>query len=324
MDYSSMLKHLAKEAGIVVPPNSFSKSGSPSLNKNEKSSKLSKCSKCGGTRTAIGWCRPCDTAKLKAHFKNWTSGNEELDQFIRETQLNANTPFDYMRWINFDSFSDVKFEAQGGFGLVYSAKSSAWGKVALKFLDNSESLASDFLDEVKLQFFVFGDTLVVAPFQGPRTKKIKTGSVKSVITNSGAVHPQAFYTSRLLHFPHLPEPRNSETFTLFDPTTGELLTMIRKSSSKRDPAGSATNDNKGKEKAREDYQTHNGRREVTRSSILFKGMTLGKVDKEMIDKLKADRRQHSHYRWSSIINEVPREVELYRVDEILLEWMLNP
>lgn len=192
MDYSSMLKHLggflmfckifilwfiflfenkisyfnnlakkAKEAGIVVPPNSFSKSGSPSLNKNEKSNKLSKCSKCGGTRTAIGWCRPCDTAKLKAHFKNWTSGNEELDQFLRETQLNANTPFDYMRWINFDSFSDVKFEAQGGFGKVYSAKSSAWGKVALKFLDNSESLASDFLDEVKLQFFVFGDTLVV-------------------------------------------------------------------------------------------------------------------------------------------------------------------
>lgn len=72
-------------------------------------------------------------------------------------------------------------------------------------------------------------------------------------------------------------------------------------------------------------------------------MTLGKVDKEMIDKLKADRRQRmcndifrcrniffffkkkeiklifffsldSHYRWSSIINEVPREVELYRVD----------
>ncbi|CAB4415882.1 unnamed protein product [Rhizophagus irregularis] len=347
MDYSSMLKHLAKEAGIVVPPNSFSKSGSPSLNKNEKSNKL------------------------------------KLDKWQRRTR---------------------PFEAQGGFGKVYSAKSSAWGKVALKFLDNSESLASDFLDELRAHHrcslgsgiidcygvskdpetnryvmrlsqrehiaarkarlchrfrnvsttndicnglrppIISGtpkgyvaamlrcwdadpskrptaaDLLNVsakwrylsdgkAPFQGPRTKKIKTGSVKSVITNSGAVHPQAFYTSRLLHFPHLPEPRNSETFTLFDPTTGELLTMIRKSSSKRDPAGSATNDNKGKEKAREDYQTHNGRREVTRS------MTLGKVDKEMIDKLKADRRQHSHYRWSSIINEVPREVELYRVDE---------
>ncbi|GBB91377.1 hypothetical protein RclHR1_18610003 [Rhizophagus clarus] len=507
MDYSSMLKHLAKEAGIVVPPNSFSKSGSPSLGK----SKLSKCSKCGGTRTAIGWCRPCDTAKLKAQFKNWTSGNEELDQFLRETQLNANTPFDYMRWINFDSFSDIKFEAQGGFGSVCSAKSSAWGKVALKFLDNSENLAQDFLDELRAyhrcslgsgiidcygvskdpetnryvmvmrfadhgslrkyltKYFAelswdekiilfdrvakglqgihdsglvhrdfhsgnilrheklvyvtdlgmcrpvnesedsknvygvlpyvapevlrgesykqksdiyslgmimwelssneppFADrahdySLAVdicnglrppiisgtpkgyvaamlrcwdaepskrptaadllnmsakwrylsdgkAPFQGPKTKKVKTGTVKSVITNSGVVHPQAFYTSRLLHFPNLPEPRNSDTFTLFDSTTGELHQMIRKSNSKRDPVGSATNDNKGKEKVREDYQTHNGRREITRS------MTLGKIDKEMIDRLKEDRRQHSHYRWSSIINEVPREVELYRVDE---------
>lgn len=43
--------------------------------------------------------------------------------------------------------------------------------------------------------------------------------------------------------------------------------------SKRDPAGSATNDNKGKEKAREDYQTHNGRREVTRSKYFFFNIT---------------------------------------------------
>ena len=69
-----------------------------------------------------------------------------------------------------------------------------------------------------------------APFQGPKNKKVKTGTVKSVLTNSSAVHPQAFYTSRLLHFPNLPEPRNSDTFTLFDPTTGELHTMVRKQS----------------------------------------------------------------------------------------------
>jgi hypothetical protein len=54
-----------------------------------------------------------------------------------------------MRWIKFDSFSDLEFVANGGFGSVYSAKSKAWGKVALKFLDNSESLGRDFLSEVR-------------------------------------------------------------------------------------------------------------------------------------------------------------------------------
>jgi len=53
-----------------------------------------------------------------------------------------------MRWIPFDSFSELEFIAKGGFGSVYSAKSKSWGKVALKFLDNSEELTSEFLEEV--------------------------------------------------------------------------------------------------------------------------------------------------------------------------------
>jgi hypothetical protein len=60
-----------------------------------------------------------------------------------------------MRWIKFDVFSDLEFVAKGGFGSVYSAKSNAWGKVALKFLDNSENLARDFLDEVRNNCYIF-------------------------------------------------------------------------------------------------------------------------------------------------------------------------
>ncbi|CAG8506223.1 3220_t:CDS:2 [Funneliformis caledonium] len=289
MDYAATLKHLAKEAGIPIPPNSFSKPSvgrSPSLN---KSKGLSKCSKCGETRTGIGWCRPCNTAKLIAQFKNWTSGNEELDQFIRDTQINANTPYDYIRWINFDSFSDLKFIAKGGLGSVFSAKSEAWGKVALKFLDEAENLARDFLEEISYKWRFLSDGK--APFQGPKTKKVRTGTVKSVITNSGAVHPQAFYTSRLLHYPNLPEPQNSDTFTLFDSTTGELHVMVRKQNTKKDPTRSSTlpssdtsNIDKGKERAREGLS----RRESAKIS---------------------------HHRWSSIINEIPKQVELYKVDD---------
>ena len=70
------------------------------------------------------------------------------------------------------------------------------------------------------------------PFMGPkRGRRVRTATpVKSAIGLSKQVHPQAFYTSRLLHFPNLPVPRNLETVSLFDITTGEIRTMLRKQS----------------------------------------------------------------------------------------------
>jgi len=514
LDYSSILKTLAREAGVAVPTTAFSKSALGLSKENGSSDGISKCSKCGEPRTSIGWCKPCNTKKLKDQFQNWTSGNDHLDEFIRETQISANTPFDYMRWIPFDSFSDLQFIAKGGFGAVYSAKSKSWGQVALKFLDNSQELTRDFLEELRAhhrcslgsgiidcygvskdpeknqyvmvmryadhgslrrylsQYFtelsweekillfdkickglkgihdaglvhrdfhsgnilrheklvyvtdlgmcrpvnekgdtenIYGvlpyvapevlrrapytkeadiyslgmimwelssneapyadrahdyslaedicnglrppiisgtpkgyvaamlrcwdavpsrrpkvdDLLNVsykwrylsdgkAPFQGPKTKKVKTGHlVKSAINKTNSVHPQAFYTSRLLHYPNLPEPRNCETFTLFDPTTGEIHSMVRKSTKNRESTDEQKS-SKGKERSRENFQTHHGRKEsMTRS------MTMGKLDREMLDKIKNDRssRRMSQIRWSSIVNDIPKQVELSTLDE---------
>ncbi|CAH1759640.1 326_t:CDS:2 [Entrophospora sp. SA101] len=373
LDYSSILKTL--EAGVAVPTTAFSKSVLGLSKENGSSDGISKCSKCGEPRTSIGWCKPCNTKKLKDQFQNWTSGDDDLDEFIRETQTSANTPFDYMRWIPFDSFSDLEFIAKGGFGAVYSAKSKSWGQVALKFLDNSQELTRDFLEELRAhhrcslgsgiidcygvskdpeknqyvmvmryadhgslrrylsQYFtelsweekillfdkickglkgIHDAGLVHPPFQGPKTKKVKTGHlVKSAINKTNSVHPQAFYTSRLLHYPNLPEPRNCETFTLFDPTTGEIHSMVRKSTKNRETTDEQKS-NKGKERSREDFQTHHGRKDsMTRS------MTMGKLDREMLDKIKNDRssRRMSQIRWSTIVNDIPKQVELSTLDE---------
>ncbi|CAG8463865.1 4259_t:CDS:2 [Acaulospora colombiana] len=513
MDYASILKSLAREAGIAVPSNAFSKSRSHSSIMEE-----SQCSRCGESQTSVGWCKACDTAKLKAQFGNWTSGNEDLDNFIRDTQINANTPFDFIRWIPFENFEQLEFVARGGFGSVYSAKSENWGKVALKFLDNSEELTQDFLDELrahhrcslgsgiidcygvskdpetnryvmvmryaeqgnlrryltqyfselswdtKIELFdriakglqgihdaglvhrdfhsgnilrheklvyvtdlgmcrpanesvdakkVYGVLPYVAPevlrgepytqaadiyslgmimwemssneppfadrahnyllardiceglrppiisgtpkgyvaamlrcwdadphkrpsasellnvsykwrylsdgnapFQGPKTnKKVKTSPVvRSSPTN--AQHPQAFYTSRLLHYPNLPEPKNSDYYTLFDSSSGEIYTMVRKQSNKREPPRPITDlatpkprpivatVDKGKEKEKTNDNNSSGhRREATRS------MTMGKYDKDMLERLRAERKKLALYRWSSVINEVPQQVE---------------
>lgn len=147
-------KKTAREAGVAVPTTAFSKPVLGRSQENGSGDGISKCSKCGEPRTSIGWCKPCNTKKLKDQFQNWTSGNDDLDEFIRETQISANTPFDYMRWIPFDSFSEFEFIAKGGFGAVFSAKSKSWGQVALKFLDNSQELTSDFLEEVNFKLLI--------------------------------------------------------------------------------------------------------------------------------------------------------------------------
>ncbi|RHZ85919.1 hypothetical protein Glove_58g43 [Diversispora epigaea] len=609
MDYNDMLKNLAKETGISLPSSAFAKpnagrtsstfsvggstvNGKGGSTNSSFSEGMSKCKKCGEPRSTIGWCKPCNTSLLKSKFGTWTSGNKDLDKFIEDTQINANTPFDYMRWILFESFTEVEFIARGGFGSVFSAKSENFGKVALKFLDNSEQLTRDFLDELQAhhrcslgsgiidcygvskdpetnryvmvmryaeqgdlrrylsQFFgelswdekievfdkivkglqgihdsglvhrdfhsgnilrheklvyvtdlgmcrpvnesqksknVYGVLPYVAPeilrgdpytqaadiyslgmimwemssneppfadrahdydlardicaglrppiivgtpkgyvaamlrcwdfdptkrpnitellsvsykwryladgkapFQGPKLKKVKTGcvsngdnssptstrsgptttrssiiartfstSLSSIISlsststslinqrkptsttssiissrsNNNSIHPQAFYTSRLLHYPNLPEPKNSDTYTLFDPATGELHSMIRKQTAKRDsqnrsstmsvikelPSSSSSSslNNKGKESNNisdnsDNSNNGNSNNIKNQKRMLSRSMTVDRtpIDRNAIDKIRAERRKLSQYRWSSIINDLPPQVEI--------------
>jgi serine/threonine protein kinase len=93
-----------------------------------------------------------------------------------------------------------------------------WDAVPSRRPDASELLVASY----KWRLLPDGKT----PFNGPKRKSVKTP--KPTKSAPVSIHPQAFYTSRLLHFPKLPEPRNSDTFALFDPATGETHTMLRK------------------------------------------------------------------------------------------------
>ena len=123
------------------------------------------CGECNEPGTGVEWCRPCNAKRLKEKFKNWTSGNKDIDEFIQHSQLNAVHRTKCLEWIPFENFQDVKYVTRGGFGKIYSAEwpegciyswdieNQNWVrnsgiKVALKSLDNSSDISTDFLNEV--------------------------------------------------------------------------------------------------------------------------------------------------------------------------------
>src|SRR5436189_4583971 len=68
------------------------------------------------------WCKECVPSCI---IEGWTSGNSEIDNFIKDTIYNAKYYDDYplfLEWVPFDRFEDIKQIGEGGFAKVYSAK----------------------------------------------------------------------------------------------------------------------------------------------------------------------------------------------------------
>ena len=124
------------------------------------------CGECNGPGTGIFWCQPCSAKRFKDNFKNWTSKNKDIDEFIQQAQLNAVHFQKSLEWIPFEKFQNITYITKGGFGTIYSAEWSEgyiyywdienqewyritdYEKVALKSLDNSSDISSDFFNEV--------------------------------------------------------------------------------------------------------------------------------------------------------------------------------
>src|ERR1051325_11905027 len=123
------------------------------------------CGECNELGTGLRWCQPCNAKRSKESFKNWTSGNKNIDEFIQHSQLNAVFYNQRLEWIPFEKFQNVTYITRGGFCKIYSAewpegKIRRWDienqkwvrlsyrKVALKSLDNSSDISTDFLNEV--------------------------------------------------------------------------------------------------------------------------------------------------------------------------------
>ena len=121
----------------------------------------------------LWWYKECVPSCI---IEGWTSGNSEIDHFIKDTIYNAKEYYNrdtgkdhplFLEWVPFDRFEDIKEIGEGGFAKVYSAKwidgKAVYDKqddgslkkrepkpfeVALKRLNGSQNMSTEYLNEV--------------------------------------------------------------------------------------------------------------------------------------------------------------------------------
>ena len=112
------------------------------------------CRACNQPNTGYRWCQSCNSKKFQQNFKNWTSGNSDVDKLIQESQLNAKR-HGVLEWIEYDRLENIEYITKGGFGKIYKA---FWRdediNVALKSLNNSKDITFEFLNEVNIAMIV--------------------------------------------------------------------------------------------------------------------------------------------------------------------------
>ncbi|EXX61131.1 Tpk2p [Rhizophagus irregularis DAOM 197198w] len=137
-------------------------------------------------------CRICKAIIFQQYFNSWTSGNNDIDKFIQDSQLSDHSYISKtLEWIPYDRFCDIKYIAKGGFGKVYRAKwidgyivkwdiyNRIWERngqlkfVALKSLNNSKDINSKFINEAMLHYKIVDSDKIIKFYgitQEPETK----------------------------------------------------------------------------------------------------------------------------------------------------------
>ncbi|CAG8575973.1 26885_t:CDS:2 [Dentiscutata erythropus] len=133
------------------------------------------CKTCGTSLSDKAWCRTCEGQKLQKSFSEWTSGNEYVDDFIRNSQTKPLNKECYLSWIPFENLSQVKYMANGGFSAVYRAlwdklENSYLTDVVLKRLHNGCTSDPEFLKEQTIENWVLSSDKPICNKLSPESK----------------------------------------------------------------------------------------------------------------------------------------------------------
>ncbi|GBB97946.1 hypothetical protein RclHR1_03100008 [Rhizophagus clarus] len=70
------------------------------------------CKKCKQPNIHYDWCQSCNAKYSQQNFKNWTSGNNEIDKFIQKAQLEAKNRRGFLEWIEYDRLENGEYLAK--------------------------------------------------------------------------------------------------------------------------------------------------------------------------------------------------------------------
>lgn len=131
------------------------------------------CEECHQPNSGPGWCSSCNAKHFQECFKDWTSGNQNIDEIIRDSQLTAALESNVLEWIPYNRFMGITKIGKGGYGTIHKAqwldgrivgwdtKHNKWKRVAfnnkeknsyfvaLKTLHNSQNLSAELINEVR-------------------------------------------------------------------------------------------------------------------------------------------------------------------------------
>jgi menaquinone-dependent protoporphyrinogen IX oxidase len=116
------------------------------------------CEKCYST---------CSAILFQQNFEYWTSGNDDIDKFIQNTQLSTHEKYkvfeNALEWIPYDRFYDIKYIAEkkvyrtnwiDGSISHWDDKNQNWMRenqnmiITLKSFDNPKNIALESMNEV--------------------------------------------------------------------------------------------------------------------------------------------------------------------------------
>ncbi|CAB4408576.1 unnamed protein product [Rhizophagus irregularis] len=124
------------------------------------------CKNCNQKCLATLYCEYCVRNYLKYNFSNWTSGNNVIDNLIKNCQMETIRPNVIIEWIPYNNLENIKYLTKGGFSEIYTAKwidgrYEKWDSkvqqlvrigthnVILKELKNVENASQSWFEEAK-------------------------------------------------------------------------------------------------------------------------------------------------------------------------------
>ncbi|GES90140.1 kinase-like domain-containing protein [Rhizophagus clarus] len=142
------------------------------------------CENCQEDCLATLYCEYCIRNYLKSEFSNWKSGNNDIDDLIRECQVETLAPNKVVEWIPYDDLRYIRYFTKGGFSEIYIAmwlcgrykywdsnqrqlrRNKPFQGVILKKLENVESANRSWFDEAKSHITITNKWPDIVPCYG--------------------------------------------------------------------------------------------------------------------------------------------------------------